>query len=156
MPTTSLIIGGILALHVGVFALLLRRRRRLVAQVANSRLWPSAASSVISARMQVKTGARSGREYLPVVEYTYRVDARTFRSSRLYFGETVVYNLERRAQKRLAALATSAAVQVFYDPRDPAQAVIERSAPVLRRDLVLMALLVAGLVGLAVAALDVQ
>lgn len=57
----------------------------------------------------------------------------------LHFGETIPYSLKRRAVRRLAALTASAAARVFYDPGDPGRAIVERSAPVLRRDGVLLA-----------------
>jgi hypothetical protein len=91
--------------------------------------------------MDVRSSPRSGTEYLPVVVYEYDAGGRHHRGTRLYFGEAVVYNRKARAERRLATLATNAAIQVFYDPEQPSCAVVERSAPVLRRDVVLMAIL---------------
>jgi hypothetical protein len=82
------------------------------------------------------------------VIYEYEAGGGRHRGARLYFGESVAYNRRSRAERRLASLATNAAVQVFYDPAQPSRAVVERSAPVLRRDVTLLALLGAVLAAL--------
>jgi hypothetical protein len=83
----------------------------------------------------------------PVVVYEYEVDGRARRGQRATFGEVVAYDLEGRARRRLAALVASAGVRASYDPRDPAVSVIERSAPVLRRDWVLLGIVLVVLAG---------
>jgi hypothetical protein len=97
--------------------------------------------------------SRAGREYIPVVAYEYHVDGQTYRSSCLHFGETIAYSVKRRAERRRVTLTANAADRVFYDPGSPARAVVERSAPVRRRDAVLMAVATAVFVGGLVALL---
>jgi hypothetical protein len=135
--TARLLIGGIAALYVGVTAVLLWRRRRLGAEVAGSRTWPSTPGTVVQSQLHERSTSRAGREYIPRVVYEYRVDGQTYRSGQLHFGEPIAYSLKRRAERRLATLTASAG-RVFYDPANPARAVVERSAPVLRRDAVLL------------------
>ena len=120
--------------------------------MAASHAWPSAGSDVVEARLEERTTTRGGTEYWPRVVYRYRVGDRTLRGQRLHFGESIAYNVRSHAERRLAALAAEAAVRVFYDPVDPAQAVVERSAPVLRRDTVMMAILAGILLALFLAA----
>jgi hypothetical protein len=64
-----------------------------------------------------------------VVIHEYRVGGRTYRSIRLHFGVTIACSLERRAERRLAALTASAAAGVFYDPDDPGRAVAGARLP---------------------------
>jgi hypothetical protein len=54
----------------------------------------------------------------------------------------------RNAERRSKGLVDAASVRVFHDPADPAQAIIERSAPILRTHGVLLTILVIVLLGL--------
>lgn len=143
-----LIYYAIVALYVALIVLMVRRRRALRAEVAASRTWPAAASRVVESRLDVFSSVKGGTTYFPTVVYEYAVGGRGFRGNRTQFGEAVGYNLKGRAERRLAVLAAAAAVQVYHDPADPVRAVIERSAPVLRRDNVLLGILVLVLAGL--------
>lgn len=138
---------GILALYVIVIAAILWRSRRLRREVATMRSWPSVAGRVVESRIDETSSVKGGTTYFPMVVYDYTVEGRALRGTRMYAGDVVGHSVRRRAERRLAALAAAAAVQVYYDPADPTVAVIERRAPVLRRNGVLLAILVVILAG---------
>ena len=141
-----MICGVIAAAYVVLIASILWRGHRLRGEVAASQAWPTAASRVVESRMDELVAVKGGPAYFPVVVYDYTVTGRTLRGSRLHFGDPVGFSFRKRADRRLATL-TAAAVQVYYDPADPTQVVIERTAPVLRREVVLLVILLAVLTG---------
>lgn len=139
------IVDIVIVLYVVIIALLVRRMVRLRADVRASATWTPAASRVIESRLDQYVSGKGGRTMWPVVVYEYEAGGRVLRGQRATFGEVVAYNLERRAQRRLAALVAAASVRIFHDPGDPTQSVIERSVPVQRRDWVLLGLCFGGL-----------
>lgn len=143
-----LIYDAIVVLYVAVIAAIVWRQRRLRREVAAGRRWSATASRVVEARLDEVHATKGGSTFFPVVVYDYTVDGRTLRGQRAYFGDHVGYSFRRNAEHRLKALADAAAVQVYHDPADPTRSVIERSAPVMRRNNVLLAILGVVLIGL--------
>jgi hypothetical protein len=139
---------GIIALYVAVCAAIVWRVRRLRREVAASSTWPSVASRVVESRMDEIHSVKGGTTFFPVVIYDYTVDGRALRGARMHFGDPVGYSFRRRADRRLADLTAAAAIQVHHDPADPTHAVIERRAPILRRDAVLLGILLVVLAGI--------
>ncbi len=140
--------AGIIVLYVAVIVAILWRARRVRAEVAASRGWPSVGSRVVESRMDEIVATKGGTTYFPVVIYDYTACGRSLRGSRPHFGDPVGYSFRRNADRRLAALTAAAAVQVFHDPADPTLVVIERRAPVLRRYAVLVGILSVVLAGI--------
>lgn len=66
----------------------------------------------------------------PIVIYTYAVDERSYRSTRVRFGGTGAMN-PVAAEQLLSRYPTGAQVDVFYDPKRPGQSVLipEQDAP---------------------------
>jgi hypothetical protein len=143
-----LIYDAIVVLYVVVIAAIVWRQRRLRREVAATRSWPATASRVTETRMDEIVASKGGTTYIPRVVYEYTVDGRTHRSQQPYLGGDVGFSFRRNADRRLKALADAAAVQVFYDPADPSRAVIQRAAPVMRRNNVLLGILVVVLIGI--------
>jgi len=70
-----------------------------------------------------------GRRYYPSITYRWEVDGRSFTGSRYRLG-TTHEKFEEREQAVVAAARyrNGAPISVFYDPEDPSQAVLDRSA----------------------------
>jgi hypothetical protein len=132
-----LIYGVLVALYVTVIAFIVRQWRSLRAEMAASERWTPAASRVVESSLREVTSTRTGTTYFPHVVYDYAVDGRAFRGQRIAFGHPAGFSFKRNAERRLQALVDAASVRVFHDPADPSRAVIERSAPILRTNLVL-------------------
>ena len=59
------------------------------------------------------------------VRYAYRVGDKDYQSTRLYIGRPVFYGLSSVAAATAAKYPPHARVQVYYNPDNPAQAVLE-------------------------------
>jgi hypothetical protein len=91
-----------------------------------SKNWPVANGSVIQSKIEKRTettGSGNRRRKVvrshPVVKYTYSVGNRDYQSSRITFGQS------KDAYKTVARYPKGKSVQVYYDPENPAQAVLE-------------------------------
>ncbi|TSA24789.1 DUF3592 domain-containing protein [bacterium] len=87
--------------------------------------WPATNGRIIASDVLVKE--RSNRDttyYQPQVTYTYSVAGQNYRSSQISAGEHESSDI-RRARKITDRYPREIAVTVFYNPRDPANAVLE-------------------------------
>ncbi len=66
--------------------------------------------------------------YLPKVEYEYQVLGQTYTGSRLAFGAEKGYYTRQQAEEAIARYPEGAPVTVYYNPENPAEAVLERKA----------------------------
>lgn len=103
-----------------------------------ARSWPSTEGEVMSARVRVNIltgGTASGRShrefdrtYYPEITYRWTVDGQVHTGSRWSLGESHPDYRERQEAAAAAAdYRTGAPIEVFYDPDDPASAVLDRS-----------------------------
>lgn len=101
-------------------------------QAAQSQNWPSVPGMVVeSAVRQVNSQDAEGDtdiRYAPQVVYEYTVDAHPYRSSQMSFGPTQTHQRRTDAEAIMQRYPVGAAVAVYYDPQNPGQAVLERSA----------------------------
>jgi len=73
------------------------------------------------------TSSRSSiTSYMPQVKYTYSVTGNTYQGSHIGFG-VPISGFESSAKKVVARYRTGATRTVFYNPQNPAQAVLERN-----------------------------
>lgn len=100
---------------LGLFAL--RERSR-------SRGWATTAGTIASSSVSHFTD-RNGTTYRPLVMYGYSVGAVRFMSSRLAFRSAGTSDREA-AMKAAGRYKPGSRVQVFYDPLEPEQAVLDR------------------------------
>ncbi len=90
--------------------------------------WPSVPGIVMASEITSHTsigayGADTIADYRAAVSYGYKVQGRDYESDRVTFGS--VGSSYRRAQEVANRYPVSKDVAVFYDPADPAQAVLE-------------------------------
>jgi len=125
---------GALALFMLLLGAALRR------QLAEAALWPSVQGEVVSARVEQFASRerkmnQSGTDgtvdmhwrqyYRPDVEYRYKVGGIDYRGTRISFGGRLYASFEYLARQRTAAYQPGQSVRVSYDPKNPAQAVLE-------------------------------
>ncbi|HEX5386470.1 MAG TPA: DUF3592 domain-containing protein [Gemmatimonadales bacterium] len=97
-----------------------------------TRHWPSTAGRLTDAYVLKYHHMRSGPGYGARVEYEYDVGGRRYRASQRVIG-AVEYATPARASAELADLE-HAPLRVYYDPANPADAVLRPGiAPVARR-----------------------
>lgn len=89
--------------------------------------WQKVPGVILSAKISSHRIHNSKRPphttYRPDVSYQYEVQGQTYTADSLGFG-TSTYGLSK-AEKMLSPYAAGGKVTVYYDPQDPAQAVLE-------------------------------
>lgn len=98
--------------------------RRKVSQVS---AWPSTQGVISSSSVEARASEDGYTDY-PVVRYSYQVGGQAHKSSRIAPGMEVGGS---GAHKVAARYAMGAPVTVYYNPQNPADAVLEKSAPAL-------------------------
>ena len=99
-----------------------RRRNRA------ARAWPGIAGRIVESRVEAKTlpGDRPTIRFAPRIAYEYAVSDRTYRSERIAFGEVFWSLAPQGAAAKVARYPAGAEVTVYYNPRRPEEAVLER------------------------------
>ena len=120
-PAVVLGVAGVLALLGGGFLFL--GMRSLNAARA-SRLWPSTSGKVTSSQLMAG-GTRSRPWYKAQVAYMFSVNGQSYTSEKLFFGDSRS-NSSGKQQALVDRYREGADVEVFYNPQQPAQAVLER------------------------------
>ncbi len=94
-------------------------------QVRSSRGWPTTPGTITSAAGRAHSNRGSLSYYYPVVSYAYQVAGRSYTSSRIAFGlpQSAAHNTREAAAAHYPLGST---VPVFYNSRNPADAVLER------------------------------
>jgi len=85
--------------------------------------WPSVSGRVVSTRIDEALGSKGSTTYRPVITYRYVVDGVEHTSDRL--SGAVITHGRSWAQGRCDAYPVGSEVTVYYNPRDPAKAVLE-------------------------------
>jgi hypothetical protein len=121
-----ILLGGMALLAVlnVVFLAVILATLRKVSQVS---VWPSTQGVVMGSSVEPRRRAEDeGPVDYPVVKYSYQVGGQAFQGSRIAPGP----ELSGPGARQVAArYATGASVTVFYNPQNPADAVLEKSAP---------------------------
>jgi hypothetical protein len=122
IPAAFVVLGGVFALK----SVILARQGRVCAQ------WPVASGRILEARGEVKlvedNNDRRHRDdefFGADVKYAYQVGGRDYRSTRLYVGRPVLTGSPKIAQDIIAKYPPGAQVSVFYNPANPAEAMLE-------------------------------
>jgi hypothetical protein len=129
----------------GVYLIYLSRKNSALAQ--GSQNWLSTAATITQSEVgQSSSSDHDGPRtyYRPVVEYTYQVGAQTYTGKRIAFGPAKASARSASVQAALGKYPQGGAVTVYYDPNNPAEAVLEKQAAGTT------AMLVLGIVFLAV------
>ena len=129
MNVTLIVTVGaiVLALVVlnAIFLGIIFYMRRKESQVS---AWPST-QGVISASTLESRASDDGYTNYPVVRYSYQVGGQAHKGSRIAPGPEVGGT---GANKVIERYATGAEVTVFYNPGNPADAVLEKQAPSMK------------------------
>lgn len=133
MSNLGSMISGMVAIPFVIVALVfVYLAIRASRKASVSRSWPATTGKVLAAGIEPRTG-RSGSSgystsYYPVVQYEYTVNGQRYLGNRITFGGQVGYGWTNMAQNQIANYNPGSSVAVFYDPNEPANAVLERTA----------------------------
>lgn len=127
MNTELLLVVGIIAfvlfiLNVVFLGVIFFMRRKMAAVSQ----WPSTMGTVIASYLERRRSSDSGSTNYPVVQYSYQVSGQAHQGAKIAPGPEVGGS---GAGKVVARYPAGAQVMVFYNPQDPADAVLERKAP---------------------------
>ncbi len=132
LPVAAIALGVVFAIKSAAL-----RRQSLA-----SAKWPTVTGKILGSRIDiaivdnsttVEDEERSGRRYVrpdeevstACVRYAYRVGDKDYQSTRLYIGRPVFYGSSVVAAATAAKYQPDARVPVYYNPDNPAQAVLE-------------------------------
>jgi hypothetical protein len=132
MNNIGSMITGLVAIPFVIVALVfvylaVRASRRASA----SRSWPATTGKILAAGIEPRrshSSHGSSTSYYPVVQYEYTVNGQRFLGNRITFGGDVGYGWTGMAQRQIANYVPNSDVAVFYDPTEPGNAVLERTA----------------------------
>ena len=99
--------------------------------VQKSKSWPIVTGEVIEADMKVKTSYAEGtteKLWFPRIRYRYSVFDSTYVSNRIAFGGRLKYSNWGKARTLIRKYKVGDKVPVFYNPKKPKFAVLERKA----------------------------
>ena len=120
--------GGLLAFFaaaLAIFAVVAARRRRAVGR------WVAAAATVIESEAVWGTttrGGRAARTWLARFAYEYEAGGQVHTGRRVAFHKRCT---GPRAQELVARHPVGSRVQIYYDPAQPAEAVLDRDSRAL-------------------------
>jgi hypothetical protein len=117
------IIGFVLLILNAIFLGVIYFMRKRMAVVSQ---WPSTMGTVLASTIEWRHSSDSGSTAYPVVQYSYQVNGQAYQSYKLAPGPEVGGT---GAKKVVARYPAGAQVMVFYDPKNPSDAVLERKAP---------------------------
>lgn len=89
--------------------------------------WPTVEGRVVRSEVDHSTDAEGGDSYTPEIEYEYTVDGLEYENNRVRFGENS-YSSRRRAEEETGRYPVGRRVEVYYEPGDPDNSVLEPGA----------------------------
>jgi hypothetical protein len=95
-------------------------------QVRSSLRWPSAVGMVTGTAARAHRTDGSTSHYFPTVSYAYAVAGRQFTGSRVAFGPAAHLRGYATAEQAMAHYTIGGQLPVYYNPRNPGEAVLER------------------------------
>ena len=119
--TIGIIVFVLFILNIVFLTILFFMRRRM----ATVSQWPATMGNVIASTIERRSSGDGYTDY-PVVQYSYQVGGQAYQSYKLAPGPEVGGT---GARKVIGKYPAGAQVMVFYDPQNPAEAVLERKAP---------------------------
>jgi hypothetical protein len=121
----------IVAVVLGVIALVFVLKALAAwRQAGASQSWPSTTGTVLSASIarSPRRGTTGGGSFYPVVTYEYTVNGQRLMGNRISFGAQMGSGIRSWAESRAANYPVGNPVPVYYNPANPTDAVLERSA----------------------------
>jgi hypothetical protein len=97
-----------------------------------TKTWPTTSGRVLRSEVELRRSHSSeggySSSYYPVVLYEYEVMGQRYQSTTLSPGLEYGLGFQGRVQARVAKYPVGSTVLVYYNPQNPAQAVLEHSA----------------------------
>jgi Protein of unknown function (DUF3592) len=134
MVNAVLIGFGVIAIAIGAVLYAVQFRQGLRADA--SKKWPRASGTVTASALEKAPGHRW--RYRAALQYSYRVGGKDYQASRIFWGGNE--GREKHMTSVVETYPAGGAIRVFYDPKNPAEAVLDPIQNTGSRQLVLYAL----------------
>lgn len=92
-----------------------------------SEAWPTVEGRVVRSEVDHSTDSEGGDSYLPQIDYTYTLDGMQYENDRVRFGENS-YSFRRQAEAEVERYPVGRRVDVYYEPGNPENSVLEPGA----------------------------
>lgn len=122
----TLIPIGLIVLFLLLWALAARRKVRQ--SMAWEQTWGTVLFSMVETRRSSSSEGGTSTSYYPKIVYEYRVMGQAFHGDRFNLGEVGLGSYKRVAAT-VAAYPVGKQIEVFYNPENPVEAVLQRTAP---------------------------
>lgn len=108
------------AVVLAIFSVVVLRKAKAV------RRWAAAAATIIESQVVWGSGQKGGRTLVARITYEYAAGGRVYQSKRIAFYRR---GTGHWAQELVARHPTGSRVQIYYDPAQPAEAVLDPTFP---------------------------
>lgn len=112
---------------LGVWLILLYQRNKQKAEQSVN--WPTTSGRVIESRIsEHKSQDEDGYTtytYAPVVRFEYQVDGVTHTSDRMAVGSKIAISNRKKVEQQIAGYPEGKLIKVYYNPQNPAEAILE-------------------------------
>jgi hypothetical protein len=99
-------------------------------RIYESKSWPTAKGTIRESRIEENTGSIRRGHFGLIVLYTYIVKGHEYKSDRLYFYDYQSKPWRHYVEKDLLLYPVGKIVTVYYNPRKPYDAVLDRNVPI--------------------------
>lgn len=118
-------------ISIGIAILIIRYAKSEAAKVDESKRWPLVKGEITYSDTETREMGGGAAGYGPRIEYTYTVHGKEFKSNDIYFGgirflSSDSFSLKEDAEEICKKYPEGASVDVYYNPRNPGTAVLER------------------------------
>jgi hypothetical protein len=135
-PFALLIVGFLALLFIAIGVGLIFLHRRYLRQAEASMSWPEATGTVTVSKvvqgsnvlMSNDNDGESTPVFSPEISYTYQVAGLSYSSKRLSFGSVKSFSKRENAEKAAAVYPVGKQLTIYYDPKNPKEAVADRTA----------------------------
>ena len=123
----GLLCGGIFSLLLGgtgIFLIIRWQRSKLKVQESTS--WETVVGEISKAELLTRAGIDERNRYVPSIHYRYQVGDQSFEGDQIAIGGDYQFKFLSQAEDKLRHYLSGSEVTVFYNPENPAEAVLER------------------------------
>lgn len=132
LMTLFIIIFGVLPIIVlgGIGIYLLFSWRKKKSEALKSQSWLATTGEITGLNINTTGSLHGGDEYLAVIRYKYVVSDQVYHSQRYSFGKEPKFLVYTEAGIFLDQYQQGDQISIFYNPEDPAQAVLNKELQV--------------------------
>jgi hypothetical protein len=134
--STFLIVGFLALLFITIGVVLINLHRRNKRKAEESMSWLETIGTVNESKvmqgsnvfMSDDEDGQSSPVFFPEISYTYQVAGLDYTSKRLTFAGVKSFSKRENAEKAASLYPVGAQLPVYYDPKNPKEAVLDRTA----------------------------